>query len=167
MPSQSTRNKPPKKQLLNLLHHWRSCQSSIIPGPLVTNVDVKAVEPLVLLNVISCPVTMLIGEHAFVLVIVVIAGSATVTPPITGDAFSLLLVTKAFSPAVIVADVPRPPNTAGNKAVSSAVVMVLLIAKIFLILVCRNGTVQPVSAGNATTGHVLLVGKAIVGIFLI
>ena len=119
-----------------------------------------------LLNVISCPVTMLIGEHALVLVIVVIAGSATVTPPITGDAFSLLLVTKAFKPAVIVIDVPAPPKAAGNKAVSSATVMVLFIASIFFIFDWRNGTVQPVSVGNATTGQVLLVGKAIVGIFL-
>ena len=110
---------------------------------------------------------MLIGEHALVLVIVVIAGSATVTPPITGDAFSLLLVTKAFKPAVIVADVPAPPKAAGSKAVSSAVVMVLLIASIFFIFDWRNGTVQPVSAGNTTTGQVLLVGKAIVGIFLV
>ena len=110
---------------------------------------------------------MLIGEHALVLVIVVIVGSATVTPPITGDAFSLLLVTKAFKPAVIVIDVPAPPKAAGNKAVSSATVMVLFIASIFLILVCRNGTVQPVSVGNGTTGQVLLVGKATVGIFLV
>ena len=66
----------------------------------------------------------------------------------------------------MVTDVPAPPNAAGSKAVSSAVVTVLLIASIFFIFDCRNGTVQPVSVGSATTGHVLLVGKAIVGIFL-